>query len=94
MTKFREGVVAVIADDMYKTLPYSSALRRAGITTETYFSNNIKKQMKKSVDLEAVVIIMNDVVSIRDMLSGNQRVVKGDVVAAVNYVLSEGYYDD
>lgn len=80
--------------DKTEMIRVSTLIRRAGIPCETYFTGNIKKQMKKSADLEAVILILDDGTYIKDMLSGNQRPVMGDIVEEVRYVLTEGYYDD
>lgn len=94
MGKFQDGVVAVISPDPMKSVVIASNIRRAGIPCETYYTGNIKKQMKKAADLEAVILVFEDGLYIKDMLSGNQRKVDGDLVEAVEYVLTEGYYDD
>lgn len=94
MGSFQEGVVAVITMDSIQKIAVATRIRSAGIPCETYLTGNIKKQMKKASDLEAVVLILEDGIYIKDMLSGNQRPVEGDIVEAVKFVLWEGYYDD
>jgi histidyl-tRNA synthetase len=94
MSGFKDGVVAVICSDPMRAVVVASEIRRANIPCETYYSTNIKKQMKKSADLEAVILVFDNGIYIKDMLSGNQRQVQGDLVDAVQYVLTEGYYDD
>lgn len=94
MGKFQNGVVAVITMDKTEMIRVATQIRRVGIPCETYFSGNIKKQMKKSVDLEAVVLIMDGGIYIKDMLSGIQRPVSQDLIDELRCVLTEGYYDD
>lgn len=94
MGKFQDGVVSVVTMDKTEMIRVATQIRRAGIPCETHFSGNIKKQMKKSADLEAVVLIMDDGIHIKDMLSGNQRPVSRGLIDELRYVLTEGYYDD
>ena len=54
MGKFQDGVVSIVTMDKSSMCGIAAQIRRAGIPCETFFSGNIKKQMKKSVDLEAV----------------------------------------
>lgn len=84
----------MITMDSNAKIGVATKLRLAGIPCETYFTGNIKKQMKKASDLEAVVLVLEDGTYIKDMLTGNQRPVTGDIVEAVRYVLYEGYQDD
>jgi hypothetical protein len=94
MGKFQGGIVAVISTDPIKSVIVATDIRRANIPCETYYISNIKKQMKKAADLEAVILILDDGLYIKDMLSGIQRKVEGNLIEAVNYVLTEGYYDE
>jgi len=88
------GVVAVVTMDRLESIRVSNIIRRAGIPRETYFTGNIKKQMKKSSDLEAVILVQDGAIFIKDMLTGIQREVTGDLVKSVEYVLYYGYHED
>lgn len=91
MTEY--GIVGIISDDTTQCIITSTKLRRAGIPCETFFTRNIKKQFKKSSNLEAAVIIIDGNISIKDMLTGNQKELDGDLVEAVRDVLENGYYE-
>lgn len=86
-------IVGIVSDDDMENIIASTKLRRAGIPTETYFTRNIKKQMKKSANFGAVVIITNGKYVIKDMITGNQKDLEGDLVEAVCDVLENGYYE-
>lgn len=86
-------VVGVVSDSDIESIIASTKIRRAGIPCEKFFTRNIKKQMKKSSNLGAVVIITNGKYAIKDMITGNQKDLDGDLVEAIRDVLENGYYE-
>jgi hypothetical protein len=84
----QNDVVAIISKPTSAAITAATLLRRADITTITYYSSNLKK----SSDYDVAVIFTNDEIVIKDLLSGNQKVLTTDLVTEVLNVLENGYY--
>lgn len=91
--RIEDGLIAVIAADHMRAVIIATSLRAAGITTETFLSGGVKAQFKKAATAEALVIVRDDGVHIKDMLTDIQRPVAGDLVEAVRHVLFDGYHE-
>lgn len=86
--------VAIVTMDRMAAVVKAAEIRRAGIACETYYTGNFKKQMARSSNFGAVVIVNDNGIEIKDMLTGVQRPLVGDLVEAVRDVLFNGYYED
>lgn len=91
---FQDGVVSVVSMDRMAAVVAACKIRSENIPCDVFYTGNIKKQMQKSADFEAVVLILEDGTYVKDMITGIQRPLEGDLVKAVMHVLYEGYYDD